>query len=532
MITTIGLQIPQLGHSHQELLDQCLMQILSKASRNRVRRQYYDYKNALRDLGIAIPPQLRSVETVVGWPAKGVDGLSRRLNLDGFTIPGGNTADLGLDAILADNRFEIEAPQAHTSALVSSVAFTAVTAGDVLSGEPEVIISARSAEHATGIWDGRRRSLKAALFIYSVDDAGAPDDMALLTPDTAIMIKKTATGWDVRESRHSLGSVPVEPLIYNPSLDRPFGRSRISRAVMALTDSAVRTLLRSEVSAEFFSAPQRAIMGADEDAFIGPDGNPIPAWQSLIGRVLAIGRDEDGNIPTVQQFSQQTMQPHFDQLRGLASMFASEVNLPVSSLGIVQDNPASAEAIFAAKEDMIIDAKYTIRSFSPSWERQARRALSMLDNSPTAMAQYEKIRSHWVDPSTPSVVSASDAMSKQISVFPWMADSEVALEGFGYDQATIERLMADKRRAGAGAMLANLTAATAGLPGEQSEALNSADDATAMKAKFDALGVAIRAGVDPDDAANRLGLSGIAFTGAVPVSLRLPERDTSVLEDK
>ncbi len=52
-----------------------------------------------------------------------------------------------------------------------------------------------------------------------------------------------------------------------------------------------------------------------------------------------------------------------------------------------------------------------------------------------------------------------------------------------------------------------------------------------MKAKFDALGVAVRAGVDPDDAATRLGLGGIEFTGAVPVSLRAPEADARQLED-
>lgn len=57
-------------------------------------------------------------------------------------------------------------------------------------------------------------------------------------------------------------------------------------------------------------------------------------------------------------------------------------------------------------------------------------------------------------------------------------------------------------------------------------------DAADLKAKFDALGVAVRAGVDPDDAARRLGLGGVKFTGAVPVSLRLPETDATTLEEK
>ncbi|MBT1166730.1 hypothetical protein [Bifidobacterium simiarum] len=41
-----------------------------------------------------------------------------------------------------------------------------------------------------------------------------------------------------------------------------------------------------------------------------------------------------------------------------------------------------------------------------------------------------------------------------------------------------------------------------------------------LKGRFDALGVAIRAGVEPEDAAERLGLTGIRFTGMVPVNLK------------
>lgn len=57
-------------------------------------------------------------------------------------------------------------------------------------------------------------------------------------------------------------------------------------------------------------------------------------------------------------------------------------------------------------------------------------------------------------------------------------------------------------------------------------------DAVEMKAKFDALGVAVRAGVDPVDAANRLGLGGVKFTGATPVALRLPKDEAVELEER
>ena len=44
------------------------------------------------------------------------------------------------------------------------------------------------------------------------------------------------------------------------------------------------------------------------------------------------------------------------------------------------------------------------------------------------------------------------------------------------------------------------------------------------------MGVLIRSGVDPDSAAERVGLAGVKFTGALPVSLRLPASDANILE--
>lgn len=56
------------------------------------------------------------------------------------------------------------------------------------------------------------------------------------------------------------------------------------------------------------------------------------------------------------------------------------------------------------------------------------------------------------------------------------------------------------------------------------------DPASDLKARFDALGVAIRAGVDQQQAADRLGLGGLDFPN-LPTTIRVPERDTVGLEE-
>jgi len=60
------------------------------------------------------------------------------------------------------------------------------------------------------------------------------------------------------------------------------------------------------------------------------------------------------------------------------------------------------------------------------------------------------------------------------------------------------------------------------------EALDVTD--AELASKFEALGQAIRSGVEPEAAAASLGLKGLKFTGAVPVTLRQPVSDAAVLE--
>lgn len=63
---------------------------------------------------------------------------------------------------------------------------------------------------------------------------------------------------------------------------------------------------------------------------------------------------------------------------------------------------------------------------------------------------------------------------------------------------------------------------------EEAPAASEGDD---IKAKADALGILIRAGVAPEEAAERVGLAGVEFTGAMPTSLRLPQAEANKLEE-
>jgi hypothetical protein len=437
------IQVPDLAHDEQSALDDLLKQLSDRQPANRLRTAYYESKNAVRDLGISTPPNFRRIDTVLGWPAKAVDTLDDHCNLDGFVVPGGRAEDFGIPALWSANNLDSEAQQAGVSSLIHGTAFLITTLGDVQSGEPPVIITAKDALSGAGIWDPRRRVLRSFLSVIDSGQMGEPTEMVMYLPSGNVEMTRSEQGgrWRVVRRAHSLGRVPVEPL-------------------MAYTDMALRTLTRSEVSAEFYSAPQRYLLGADESAFVGADGAPRTQWQAILGRIWAIDRDEDGELPQVGQFTQMSQQPHMDQLRSLASMFAGETSIPMSDLGISADaNPISAEAYEAGRQPLIKRAEATTDGWSPAWERTVLTAIRLRDGLDATPEPLAGLRAKWRDAATPSRAAAADAIVKIVGALPWMADSTVVLEQLGFDQTTIDRLMADKRRSEGSAALRSIVQA-------------------------------------------------------------------------
>lgn len=431
-----------------DLLAQLIMQWQAKRARNKLKTDYWNGKHKLDHIGFSIPPALRKLEEVVGWPAKAVQAHAERCMFDGFVSKNDSDDPYGIQRTLVENRFDIELPMAITSTMVHSCAFIAVTPGDVEAGEPEVLVMPKSAQWASGLWNWRTRSLDAAFAVNDVDDYGRPVEMTLYATDRTIRLHNTSTGWRlVDEHSHGLNRVPVETLAYRPTLDRPFGSSVISRPVMSITDDAVRTVLRSETSAEFYSAPQYLLLGADPDSFKDDDGNPIPVWEFIIGRINLLSKDEDGDVPKLEQISQQSVQPHIEQLRELACRFAGETNVPVSSLGVVTDNPSSAEAMHAAEKDLVIDCAAATRVFGAALRRVGQDIVMMRSDGPNEMDdELATLTARWRNPALPSVIDAGDAMVKLIGAFPWLAETTVALEEVGFTDEQITRLLAEKRR--------------------------------------------------------------------------------------
>lgn len=406
---------------------------------NARRQGYLDCKVFVESLNIALPREIaHDLHIVSTWPEKAVFSLTSRCHWDGVVAPDGSEDPYGLSSILEENRFATEIGQAIASAATHGVAFLATLPGDMSAGDPPVLVLPYSAMTAAARWDRRRRGISAGLLINDVDYLGRPTELILLTPQVMVsMAPLGSQGWFVTgHVEHRLGRTPMEALVYRGNLDRPLGRSRLTDGVLSIVDRAVRASMRMDLSSELFTAPGLLLRGVDEATF----DEIKRSWSWQLGSVKGLSRDEDGDIPEVDTIPQQSMQPYTDQLRELAQELAGALSLPVSSLGIVQDNPSSADAIYAAREELVTEASDFNDANSYALNRVYRNIILLRDGwLPDDAA---RISTHWRNPARPSIVSQSDAMIKQIQAIPELGRTDVALEELGYTRQQIARIRA------------------------------------------------------------------------------------------
>jgi len=211
-----------------------------------------------------------------------------------------------------------------------------------------------------------------------------------------------------------------------------------------------------EGNAEFYSSPQLAVLGMEADATDGLSDSK--KFQLAMDRLLALTRDEDGNVPELKQLQQATMQPHSDMLRTVASAFSGETGIPLSSLGVIHDNPASAEAIRAAEHDLLIDATYHNKFIHGAAAKDiATLAVMVRDGLTEAPAEAWRLSASFADPEFRSTSANADAYVKLAGANPDLANSPVLLETV-FDGDQIARFTEERKRAHTGGVLQSLIA--------------------------------------------------------------------------
>ena len=372
-------------------------QLRKKEDRVKLRYRYYEQKVGVKDFGISTPPSLMNTQVRVGWATKAVDALANRLAVRSISHE-----LMDVSSLFQENNRDVLFKSAFTSALISACSFIYVY-------EENGVVRLQSIDgrNATGTIDPVTNLLTEGYAVLERDRNDNVTRYAYLEPNKTTIFEEGSRTVDVIE--HSVNMPLLVPVIYRPDAARPFGHSRISRAAMNYIDEAARTLKRSEIAAEFYSFPQRWITGLDQDA------QAFDKWQATMSSLIQIERGTDGNVPTLGQFTQQSMSPHVDQLRMFAGMFAGETGLTLDDLGFPSDNPTSSEAIKAGHETLRLDARAAQHDFEVAIRNIVYTAMCLKDGINYSRDSFADVKVKWApvfEPDLTAIGAAGDAIFK------------------------------------------------------------------------------------------------------------------------
>lgn len=412
---------------------------------NSTLRDYYDGRVTASDYGVTadIPN-----DQTCHWPQKAVDALADRIRLEGFTAE--DEADQAdVDAIAAHTNLVSNYNRHVPVKLIYGCMAATVNRGDdghakVRFHSAETFTALPSPDYTDGVVAGGLAIARREVTPWSAGRM-VPTIVNLHTPYNVGEFRQVAAG----QWAYSDGATPEAlPTLYvfahnGTGTLAPFGQTRITRFVRTLTDDAIRCLWHMQISGAFYSMAKLWMTGLTDDQFDAVMENKS---KYQLSRILALTVGADGETPpNVGQLSGNSPQPFIDELRALACQFSGATGVPLNSLGIVQDNPSSAEAIEAAREDICLVAERDIEADKSTLARIMRAALAIERNTTTEELADVDVLARFASPMLYSLSARTDSAMKIASVDEGFAGTDVFDEMVGFDQATIARVKAQKR---------------------------------------------------------------------------------------
>lgn len=418
--------------------------------KNDEKEKYYEGHVTLQEvnLGIALPEGIRKLEIGCEWGGKCVDVLASRSMFDGFVGSDGTSAD-EMNAIMDANRLKTEYMKACRDQLKFGCTLATLSADK----NAKCRIRFHSPQTAAALWSGEKGRIECGMAII---DSRYDESDKIWRPlkinyynDAAVwvLIRGVDDRWTAKAYGHKMGRPLMEPMIWNPTSAKPFGRSRIKDPVRRLIQGYVRTVANATIGLEFSTSPQKYLLGVTDDQY---DSLINQKFRQYVGSLLAAtSNPETGQNPVFGQLQQGSIEPHVQMIRMLATQFSAATGLPVTDTGVINDaNPTSSDAILAQTQTLVTMAEQLNAANGDALHMIAMMAQAIENNVSLdeLTAEQTDVIAHFKNPAMPSISSTTDAATKLASVRDGFGQTDVFLEMCGFDQADIRRIKSQEAR--------------------------------------------------------------------------------------
>lgn len=239
----------------------------------------------------------------------------------------------------------------------------------------------------------------------------------------------TAGSWvKVETLANPLGVVPLVEFLNRGRTDEPGGVSEIED-IASLTDAVSKLGQDAMVASELAALPRRVITGIQIPVDPATGQRLNPARGLAADNVLAITNEK----ASVASWPGADLSSYPDLIKAFTVQLGAITGLPGHLLGLLGDQPASADALRASEQALVERAIARQRSFGPSWEAVARLVVAITENVPPESVDIE---AQWTSPETRSPAADADAIAKLVGAG---VPLPLALSRYGWSAEEVAR---------------------------------------------------------------------------------------------
>ncbi|WP_307830921.1 phage portal protein [Rhodococcus sp. KRD162] len=423
-----------LSSDHRDLIGKMNASLSRLQPADRLHDLYFEGDQRVKQLGIAVPPELRMFETIANWPRMYVEEIARRQRIKSLIrrdskaeavideegnelAPRVSRKDVALQESFDVNNLASEIRLLNKETMIYGRCYMTVGTNEDDPDHP--LISVESPLQMSCLIDQRRRRMSAAFRQFRTEDGDRVGTLFL--PDQTIQVIAGPRGWQYDEvggdaeneddtdavDQHELGVIPVVLFLNRRRLGKWTGTTEM-KDIMGLTDACARTLANMQVAQETHGTPGKWLLGATKGDFVDEEGQPIPVWESYFTAMAATAKGPKD--AAFGQFSASDLRNFHDTVKLYAGLGSSVTGLPMRYFGQNTANPA-AEGAIRADESRIngnADEKNESQGTGIGWAMALEERFRTGEWPDKGTA----IKVEWIDPGTSTKAEEADHIQK------------------------------------------------------------------------------------------------------------------------
>lgn len=395
--------------------------------------RYYEGKQRLEHIGLAVPPELRRFEMIPNWCRTVVDTVSNRQRMKTFYLPDEDKASVQLREGWDYNNLDSESKIMQKEKLILGRGFVSVGSNEEDPANP--LIQIESPRELAVDVDPVFRRIRSAARFYRDEIRPTyvrPNRVTLYRPDANVWCRRGDHGWEETDrDEHKLGRVSIVMFLNRRRLGRWTGVTEMAD-VIPFVNAGARALTDLQLAVETHAIPPRYALGVSKGDFVDKSGNPLPAWEAYFNSFMA-SANKDASIG---QLTGTSLENFHNSVDHYAKQVAGLTGLPVRYFGQNTANPPTEGSIVADESRLIenVESKNTEDGDGWGWVMGL-----WLRFKTGEWVEGSRIKAEYYNPATPTQAQTADAVSKLYSNGQGAISRETVWDEMGWSPGRKDR---------------------------------------------------------------------------------------------